>query len=134
MSGGITNEIIADWNDTLPSRIHQKLYRQLHQAIMAHQYDIWVRRNEAAHPESDDLLVAPNYNRKRRHTTLVDLDEVIPDDMRWKRTRAQALRAEEAWKKPAAPRTTINRRRRLAMLANPTVQPKRRRNITETVF
>ena len=51
LSGGITIETMADWKDTLPSRIHQKLYRQLHQAIIAHQHDIWLRRNETAHPD-----------------------------------------------------------------------------------
>ena len=66
------------------------------------------------------------------HTSIVNLEDVIPEDVRWKRTRTKALRAEDAWKKPAAPRTTTNRKRRLAMLANPTAQPKRRRHATTT--
>ena len=80
----------------------------------------------------DEPFIAPNYNRKRGHTQLVNLEEVIPEDVRWKRTRTKALRAEDAWKKPAAPRTTTNRKRRLAMLANPTAQPKRRRHATNS--
>ena len=132
LSGGITIETMADWKDTLPPRIHQKLYRQLHQAIIAHQHDIWLRRNETAHPDQDEPFIAPNYNRKRVHSQIVNLDDVIPEDVRWKRTRTKALRAEDAWKKPPAPRTTTNRKRRLAMLANPTAQPKRRRHAINT--
>jgi hypothetical protein len=133
LSGGITIETMVDWKDTLPSRIHQKLYRQLHQAIIAHQNDIWLRRNETAHPDLDEPFIAPNYNRKRVHSQIVNLDDVIPGDVRWKRTRTKALRAEDVWKKPSAPRITTNRKRRLAMLANPTAQPKRRRYATNTI-
>jgi hypothetical protein len=132
MSGGITTDTISDWNETLPPRIHQKLYRQLHLAIVKHQHDIWLSRNEAAHPVNEETFGVPNYNRKRTNTVLVDLKEVIPKDVRWKRKRTQALRAEEAWKTPAAPRITTNRKRRLAMLANPTAQPKRRRHAITT--
>jgi hypothetical protein len=132
LSGGITIETMADWKDTLPPRIHQKLYRQLHQAIIAHQHDIWLRRNETAHPDRDEPFIAPNYNRKRVHSQIVNLDDVIPKDVRWKRTRTKALRAEAAWKKPYAPRITTNRKRRLAMLANPTAQPKQRRHAINT--
>ena len=42
ISGGITTDTISDWNETLPPRIHQKLYRQLHLAIVKHQHDIWL--------------------------------------------------------------------------------------------
>jgi len=65
---------MADWKDTLPPRIHQKIYRQLHQAIIAHQHDTWLRRNETAHPDQDEPYIAPNYNRKRVHSKIVNLD------------------------------------------------------------
>jgi hypothetical protein len=60
LSGGITIEVIEEWKATLPRRIHQKIYRSVHLAIITHQHDIWLKRNKAAHPKQEIPQVPPN--------------------------------------------------------------------------
>jgi hypothetical protein len=126
LSGGITIDIIEEWKNTLPSRIHQKIYRGIHLAIITHQHDIWLKRNEVAHPEQELPQPPPDYNRKRRVSHITDLDETIPADTQWKRARKNALTAEDAWSLPAQKLPVTSRKRRLALLANPTARPRKR--------
>ena len=38
--GGISATTIADWDDTIPAKLHQKLYRLTHRDIVSHQPSI----------------------------------------------------------------------------------------------
>ena len=125
LSGGITIDVIEEWNTTLPSRIHQKIYQSIHLAIITHQHDIWLKRNEAAHPEQELPQPPPDYNRKRKVSNIIELDETIPADTQWKRARKKALTAEDAWSLPARRIPVVSRKRRLALLANPTALPRK---------
>ena len=125
LSGGITIDIIDEWKATLPNRIHQKIYRGIHLAIITHQHDIWLKRNEVAHPEQELPQPPPDYNRKRKVSNIIELDETIPADTQWKRARKKSLTAEHAWSLPARKLPVVNRKRRLALLANPTALPRK---------
>ena len=50
LSGGITIDIMSDWKQTLPVRLHPKLYKAAHMGIVTHQHNLWLARNAILHP------------------------------------------------------------------------------------
>jgi hypothetical protein len=126
LSGGITTNIMYDWKQTLPTRLHQKLYRAAHKGVVTHQHNLWLARNAILHLITDTPH-QPTYGRKRKINTPTDVDTDNSDDTEWKRTRLEALDKQAVWKALPKYRSTTNRRRKLTLLANPTALPKLKR-------
>ena len=117
---------MSDWANTLPQRLHQRLYREAHKGIITHQHSLWLTRNAILHPQTD-IPHCPSYGRKRKTTPTVDTDSDDQDDLTWKRTRLTALDTQAVWRTRPKYRPTVNRTRKLALLANPTALPRSKR-------
>jgi hypothetical protein len=117
---------MSDWKQTLPTRLHQKLYRAAHKGIVTHQHNLWLARNAIRHPITD-IPHQPSYGRKREIKTPTDEDTDNSDDTEWKRTRLVALDKQAIWKARLKYRPTTNRRRKLALIANATALPRMKR-------
>ena len=126
LSGGITTDIMSDWKQTLPVRLHPKLYKAAHMGIVTHQHNLWLDRNAILHPITDTPH-QPTYGRKRKINIPTDEDSDNSDDTAWKRTRLDALDKQAVWKARPKYRPTSNHRRKLALLANPNALPRLKR-------
>ena len=94
--GGISALTISDWKDSIPVKLHQKIYRLTHEAIVSHQHSIWIKRNESAHPPTE-FPHNPDYSRKRKQAPIPPQTESNGPDVHWEQQRTLFAIREEMW-------------------------------------
>ena len=94
--GGISALTISDWKDTIPKKLHQKLCRMTHEAIVSHQHNMWIKRNESAHPPTE-FPHNPDYSRKRKQAPIPPQAESNGPDVHWEQQRTLFALREEMW-------------------------------------
>ena len=103
LCGVVSQASIADWHLTTPPMLHQKLYRNIHRAIIEHQHSIWLQRNSDAHPLDEvPVIIIRDKKRKRIHKPL-DIESDTTNDA-WVADREDSLIIQEMWKGTPAPK------------------------------
>ena len=83
--------------------LHQKLYRNIHKAIIEHQHSIWLQRNSEAHPPDEvPVIIIRDKKRKHIHQPL-DIESDTTNDA-WIADRENSLIIQEMWQGIPAPK------------------------------
>ena len=111
LSGIITEHITDGWENLVPHRLQQKLYRTLHKTIILHQHDTWLKRNAVLHPDTP-FFTPIDYGRKpAKKRQLLEEEEDNPKNVRWIKQREVALTRERMWAGTPIPETNKKRSR-----------------------
>jgi hypothetical protein len=103
LCGGISQSSIADWHLTTPPMLHQKLYRNIHKALIEHQHSIWLQRNSEAHTLDEVPVILL---RDKKHTHIhqpLDIESDTTNDA-WIADREDSLIIQEMWHGTPAPK------------------------------
>jgi hypothetical protein len=77
-------------------KLHQKIYRLTHEAIVSHHHNIWIKRNESAHPPTQFPHI-PDYSRKRKQKPTPPQTEPNDLDTYWEQRRTLFELREKMW-------------------------------------